>query len=38
MLFDLERDPLEDEDICAAEPEIVARLRAVLDAELARTP
>ena len=38
MLFDLDRDPLEDRNLAGSEPEIVARLRAVLDAELARAP
>ncbi|MDP6758838.1 MAG: hypothetical protein QF719_11670 [Chloroflexota bacterium] len=37
-LFDLDNDPLENEDIAAGEPEVVARLQKVLDAELARAP
>ncbi len=38
MLFDLDRDPLENENIAADQPEIVTRLRAVLETELARSP
>ena len=37
-LFDLDNDPLENADIAASEPEVVARLRKVLDIELARAP
>ena len=37
-LFDLENDPLENENIAADEPEVVSRLRAVLETELARAP
>lgn len=38
MLFDLKNDPLEHENIADAKPDIVARLRNILDNELARTP
>jgi arylsulfatase A-like enzyme len=38
MLFDLDRDPLENENIAANQPEVVTRLRAVLETELARAP
>jgi len=38
ILFDLQEDPWEDEDIAGSEPEVVHRLQAWMDAELSRAP